>query len=84
MSGAAPIRLWSTFHDLVKSGLYTWVCCVIDGLDVYETEMHDILNQLRSLMDDAQYRFKLFCTSRPTELVEEVSISHSADSTSAE
>ncbi|SPO04568.1 related to ankyrin [Cephalotrichum gorgonifer] len=68
-------ELWRTFHDLVKRSPYPWIYCVIDGLDVYEMGMRDILSQLKRLMDDAQCRFKLFCTSRPTRIVEDFSLS---------
>jgi hypothetical protein len=66
-------ELWSTFDDLVKRSPYALIYCVIDGLDVYETDMKDLLNRWKSSMSDAGCRLKLFCTSRPISLVETIS-----------
>ena len=57
-------ELWGVFSDLVKHSPYSWIYCAIDGLDVYTVGMNDLANRLQKLKDP-EYRFKLFCTSRP-------------------
>ncbi|KAJ9130493.1 Tetratricopeptide-like helical domain protein [Pleurostoma richardsiae] len=66
--------LWRTLDDLIKSCPYS-IYCVIDGLDVYETGMRDLLKHLETLMAYKQHDLKLFCTSRSTGPVDAVSLS---------
>jgi hypothetical protein len=69
--------LWRTFNDLLSIGIYTYVYCVIDGLDVYETQMDDLLSNLKKSMTSDKpvlaSLLKLFCTSRPSRAVEGIS-----------
>lgn len=67
-------ELWSTFDYLVKGSPYALIYCVIDGLDVYETDMDDLLNRWKNLMSEEGCRLKLFCTSRPTGPVKSILI----------
>ncbi|KAL6851351.1 hypothetical protein ACO1O0_008479 [Amphichorda felina] len=57
-------ELWGVFSDLVKHSPYSWIYCAIDGLDVYTVGIDDLANRFQKLKDP-EYRFKLFCTSRP-------------------
>ncbi|KAK2591873.1 hypothetical protein QQS21_010424 [Conoideocrella luteorostrata] len=66
--------LWTTFNDLIDTGVYSIVYCVIDGLDVYETGINDLLYQLKALMDKKFCRLRLFCTSRPSVKERECSL----------
>ncbi|VUC34820.1 unnamed protein product [Clonostachys rosea] len=58
--------LWRTFHDLVQHSPYQWIYCIIDGLDVYETGMKDLVTKLHEMIKQGESRIKLFLTSRPT------------------
>jgi hypothetical protein len=69
--------LWRTFDDLVTTDIYACIYCIIDGLDVYQTQMADLLSNLKRLMTrdhPAGTLLKLFCTSRPTKEVRQIEI----------
>ncbi len=75
---SAPLGdLWVIFSDLIKTDIYSCIYCIIDGLDVYTTEMHSLLGYLVDISFRPRGRplFKLFCTSRPEKFVMDIGLS---------
>ena len=73
---ASLAELWAVFSDLIKTDIYTCIYCIIDGLDVYATQMDDLLGYFNGLFRQrGTPHLKLFCTSRPESLVMEIGLS---------
>jgi hypothetical protein len=66
---ASLSELWSVMKDMVDKSPVPRIYCVIDGLDVYETGMIDLVQKLGSFFSvttsKGQPGIKLLCTSRP-------------------
>ncbi len=61
-------NLWSIFENMANASSYERLYCVIDGLDVYQHGMHDIITRLNITFNISNAKVsvrKLFCTSRP-------------------
>lgn len=57
----APLaRLWAIFHDMISDECHHEICCLIDGLDEFESGIIDLLERIRRLFSS------LPVTKRPT------------------
>ncbi|KAM0127106.1 hypothetical protein ACHAO1_009690, partial [Botrytis cinerea] len=73
-------NLWRVFLDLISTDIYNRIYCIIDGLDVYGTEMKSLLEYLNEHLKTIRIGepfLKLLCTSRPEEFVMDVAFSPS-------
>lgn len=74
-------KLGNIFHDMITKNPYDRVYCIIDGLDVYSTDIEDLLQYLDKhfALEERNINrkplFQLFCTSRP-ERVTSIKFSH--------
>ncbi|EDN97566.1 hypothetical protein SS1G_12418 [Sclerotinia sclerotiorum 1980 UF-70] len=74
-------KLGNIFHDMITKNPYDRVYCIIDGLDVYSTDIEDLLQYLDKhfALEERNINrkplFQLFCTSRP-EWVTSIKFSH--------
>jgi hypothetical protein len=69
-SSASFDTLWNIFEQMLRDDTYAQIYCVIDGLDVYEEGMGELISKLiefRPTTNKEQSILKLFCTSRPQE-----------------
>ncbi|TEY64683.1 hypothetical protein BOTCAL_0144g00190 [Botryotinia calthae] len=70
--------LWVVFCDLITSNIYPRIYCIIDGLDVYVTDMVSLVKYLSNHLyniKSGESVLKLFCTSRPVKLAMESGLS---------
>ncbi|KAM0308543.1 hypothetical protein ACHAO8_009909 [Botrytis cinerea] len=73
-------NLWRVFLDLITTDTYTRIYCIIDGLDVYGSEMKDLLeyfNEHLKTIRIEQPLLKLLFTSRPEDFVMDIGFSPS-------
>ncbi|KAM0313967.1 hypothetical protein ACHAO8_005074 [Botrytis cinerea] len=73
-------NLWRVFLDLISTDIYNRIYCIIDGLDVYDTEMKSLLEYLNEGLKTIRIGepfLKLLCTSRPEEFVMDIGFSPS-------
>ncbi|CCD50983.1 hypothetical protein BofuT4_P022510.1 [Botrytis cinerea T4] len=73
-------NLWRIFLDLISTDIYNRIYCIIDGLDVYGTEMKSLLEYLNEHLKTIRIGepfLKLLCTSRPEEFVVDIAFSPS-------
>ncbi|KAF7915832.1 uncharacterized protein EAE98_010912 [Botrytis deweyae] len=69
--------LWKVFLDLIKTDIYGRIYFVLDGLDVYGTEMGELLDRLKELFTPTRTEkplLKLLCTSRPESNVMKIKL----------
>jgi hypothetical protein len=67
-SSASFETLWNIFERMLRGDTYAQIYCVIDGLDVYEEGMTELISKLVQVhRNTATERpvLKLFCTTRP-------------------
>jgi hypothetical protein len=72
---ASLSELWIIMRDMVEKSVTPRVYCVIDGLDVYEAGMVNLVQKLVSLFSiktsGGQPQRKLLCTSRPNREIKD-------------
>jgi hypothetical protein len=67
-SSASFDTLWNIFEQMLRDDTYAQTYCVIDGLDVYEEGMDELISKLVEFHPKTikeRSVLKLFCTSRP-------------------
>ncbi|KAM0168180.1 hypothetical protein ACHAPF_011256 [Botrytis cinerea] len=73
-------NLWRVLLDLISTDIYNRIYCIIDGLDVYGTEMKSLLEYFNERLKKIRIGepfLKLLCTSRPEEFVMDIAFSPS-------
>lgn len=70
---ASFATLWHIFEKMLQDNTYTQIYCVIDGLDVYQEEMTELIIQLiKNFNLGIRAKgpvLKLLCTTRPQESI---------------